>query len=296
MSYSHGLSSATVDISSTVLHTLHKRLEEIWHNFLYIQQDAEREGHATPSTAPCNPAPSRQLLIMRDDIQAAPSGMFLSFEGILSSANNAKANPYEKHSSQSLGAFRDPMSSMTDEYGKSAAGGKKKWAILRSIMPFSSSLNASGRKGSPKSSNAKTSSSARPYSSDSSDRPHTKDNGPGEAPVVPYRSLSFKFSLEWVDKDNHPSAKERRLSPPRLPPLAEAYTKGRKPEFDLYKSRKPEGSAVGPSKYAGRALAEWGLLITECKNFFERRRAEGVPSFQLVEVPSLSVEPFRKTY
>ena len=113
--------------------------------------------------------------------------------------------------------------------------------------------------------------------------------------MVPYRSLSFKFSLEWVEKNSDSSAKERRLSPPKLPPLAEAYAEARATEIDLNQPWKPEGSAVDTSKYAGRALAEWSLLVTECKNFFERRKAEGVPSFQLVEIPSLSVEPFRKT-
>ena len=57
---------------------------------------------------------------------------------------------------------------------------------------------------------------------------------------------------------------------------------------------KLEGPAVGPGKYAGRALSEWSLLIVECQNFFERRRAEGVPTHQVVETPTLGVEPFRK--
>ena len=295
MSDSFDLNQALIDVSRAVLHALCKRLQEVWHNFLYIKQDAEREGLATPSTAPCSPAPSRQLLIMRDDIQAVPSAMFLSFDGILSSAGNAKANPYEKHSSQSPNASKGSLGSMTDEYGKSSGGGTKKWGLLKSIMPFSSSTNTSERKISTKSSSQFRNSLA-PHSnnSDTSYRPSTKSDNPNGLPVVPYRSLSFKFSLEWVDKDSHASGKEQRLSPPRLPPLAEEYTKGHEPEVHPNEPRKPEGSAVGPSKYAGRALAEWALLIIECQNFFERRKAEGVPSYQLVEIPSLNVEPFRR--
>ncbi|OAX82627.1 hypothetical protein ACJ72_03020 [Emergomyces africanus] len=48
------------------------------------------------------------------------------------------------------------------------------------------------------------------------------------------------------------------------------------------------------SKYAGRALAEWALVVCECDNFFARRRDEGVPSDDAVEIPILGVEGFRK--
>ncbi|PGH18073.1 hypothetical protein AJ79_00700 [Helicocarpus griseus UAMH5409] len=48
------------------------------------------------------------------------------------------------------------------------------------------------------------------------------------------------------------------------------------------------------SKYAGRALAEWAIVVCECDNFFSRRRDEGVPSDDAVEIPILGVETFRK--
>ena len=48
------------------------------------------------------------------------------------------------------------------------------------------------------------------------------------------------------------------------------------------------------SKYAGRALAEWAQVVSECDNFFERRRDEGVPCDSMVETPTLGVESFRK--
>ena len=49
-----------------------------------------------------------------------------------------------------------------------------------------------------------------------------------------------------------------------------------------------------PSKYAGRALAEWAHIVSECDSFFARRRDEGVPSDRMVETPTLGVESFRK--
>ena len=57
---------------------------------------------------------------------------------------------------------------------------------------------------------------------------------------------------------------------------------------------RPTGSSARSVKYAGRALAEWGLVVAECNSFVERRREEGVLGLQDVEVPTLSVEGFRK--
>ena len=57
---------------------------------------------------------------------------------------------------------------------------------------------------------------------------------------------------------------------------------------------KPEDYAVTPSKYCGRALAEWAILVAECQTFYERRKAEGVPNIKSVETPTLGVESFRK--
>lgn len=51
---------------------------------------------------------------------------------------------------------------------------------------------------------------------------------------------------------------------------------------------------VVASKYVGRALAEWAIVVTECDSFFARRRDEGIPVDRLVETPTLGVEFFRK--
>ncbi|EED19181.1 conserved hypothetical protein [Talaromyces stipitatus ATCC 10500] len=48
------------------------------------------------------------------------------------------------------------------------------------------------------------------------------------------------------------------------------------------------------SKYAGRALAEWAVIVSEYDNFFDRRLREGVPNDELVETPTLSVENLKK--
>jgi hypothetical protein len=51
---------------------------------------------------------------------------------------------------------------------------------------------------------------------------------------------------------------------------------------------------IASSKYAGRALAEWAQIVSECDSFFSRRRDEGVPNDRMVETPTLGVEGFRK--
>ncbi|KAI9172127.1 UPF0592 membrane protein [Paramyrothecium foliicola] len=57
---------------------------------------------------------------------------------------------------------------------------------------------------------------------------------------------------------------------------------------------KPTGLAAKNAVYVGRALAEWGIVVFDCDNFVDRRREEGIPGLAEVEVPSLSLEGFRK--
>ncbi|KAI0484880.1 DUF1765-domain-containing protein [Xylariaceae sp. FL0804] len=56
----------------------------------------------------------------------------------------------------------------------------------------------------------------------------------------------------------------------------------------------PQGASAISVKYAGRALAEWSLVVAECNNFVDRRRDEGISDLNDVEVPCLGVEGFRK--
>lgn len=56
----------------------------------------------------------------------------------------------------------------------------------------------------------------------------------------------------------------------------------------------PAGIFKDRATYAGRALAEWGLVCHECNSFIDRRREEGVFGLREVEVPSLGVENLRR--
>jgi hypothetical protein len=62
----------------------------------------------------------------------------------------------------------------------------------------------------------------------------------------------------------------------------------------VIRPEEPLGQAVTTSKYAGRALAEWCIVVNECNSFVDRRRDEGVLGLKEVEVPLLGVETLRK--
>lgn len=49
----------------------------------------------------------------------------------------------------------------------------------------------------------------------------------------------------------------------------------------------PTGVWAANARYAGRALAEWALVVAECNSFVDRRRDEGVLGLSEVEVPLL---------
>jgi hypothetical protein len=57
---------------------------------------------------------------------------------------------------------------------------------------------------------------------------------------------------------------------------------------------KPEGFYRERAVYIGRALAEWTLIVHECNTFVDRRRHEGIPSLDQVEIPTLGVNEFRR--
>ncbi|TLS28062.1 hypothetical protein PpBr36_00119 [Pyricularia pennisetigena] len=56
----------------------------------------------------------------------------------------------------------------------------------------------------------------------------------------------------------------------------------------------PTGVHKSTSRYAGRALAEWSLVVSECNSFVDRRREEGVLGLKDVEVPILAAEGLRR--
>ena len=276
------------DLDMAILEALAQRLRQSWGSFLFIQESAGQINAAAPST----PAPGRRLLIMRNDVQPAPAGMFLSFDGILSSSSTSKNNPYEKHSSLHQ-LSQDPsgqVAKSTGDRDTSTDRTKRRWSLFRTILPGSVSSARRGTDPAPRTHDVPE--DPRSHQNHLPDSNPPVDGAAGTAP--PYRSLSFKFSLEWVDREDGTLGREEKLQPPKLPILAHMYLDASEAQKTDSEPVKPGDIAGGPSKYIGKALAEWALLVSECTNFFERRRAEGVPSYQAVETPTLGVEPFRK--
>jgi hypothetical protein len=94
------------------------------------------------------------------------------------------------------------------------------------------------------------------------------------------------------DRSNSPpsSSSSSSVNPPSSRP-SEEHTPT--PTFDasqFVSPVRPSGIYAGNATYAGRALAEWGIVVAECNSFVERRRDEGVLGLGDVEVPSLGVD------
>ncbi|KAI0841199.1 DUF1765-domain-containing protein [Hypoxylon sp. FL0890] len=127
-----------------------------------------------------------------------------------------------------------------------------------------------------------------------------KNADPSEIPSTPHRiSMSFDRrqsfgQMSSVDRssDDLPLSRVSTVSRNR----DEATLRGpfSLPQEPIIMPVEPEGVFATGVKYAGRALAEWSLVVAECNSFVDRRREEGVLGLSDVEVPALGVEGFRK--
>ncbi len=109
-----------------------------------------------------------------------------------------------------------------------------------------------------------------------------------------FETASETLSSENTDETSIEESKVTRTTPSHLAVGAQARTPTTRnshlPEIPSH----PKQDYPVASKYAGRALAEWAYIVSECDSFFARRRDEGVPTDRMVETPSLGVESFRK--
>ena len=290
-----------------ILKTLALQIERGWCYYLYLKRLGESKGLVAPSTIPCSPAPGRRLLIVQDDLQAISNGMFLSFDNMLLHSLSTQATAYERHSSlNSLTqeGFSSPTQTLEDT-ARPASMAKRRWGLLKNILPFASGStdrpqtnlpapNPSLSKQTPwKGTSQRVSTEDKLRSDRINKKSSQMITGPAQTKPS-FRSHSFKFSLEWIDKDHKEVENGLQLQPPKLPVAAQMLLDTVRCETREYEPIKPEGITRGPSKYAGRALAEWSEIIMECQVFFERRRQEGVPLSSKVETPTLGVESFRK--
>lgn len=281
-------------LEAQILATVCERLKNVFAYYQYQKQVADRDGTATPSSAPCNPATGRHLLIMRSD-NVAPSPILISFDEILANCSGNGSTINNRRHSQMLNPPKEKAVPVTPPKDVPAVP-KRSWSILgnrrpretpRALSP-ENKLEAARRE----TANARSRSIASGQDGSSESLPETQD-------ALGYRTFSFKFSLEWQN-NQFMSIAERRafhrdhlLLLPRMPAPAFSYLIEKVPgTADDVVSVDP-GTRQG-KKYAGRALAEWQQVVKEHDNFVDRRLAEGVPNFKALEVPSLSVDGFRK--
>lgn len=206
--------------------------------------------------------------------------MFLTFDSILHSTASGHLTANETRGSHGSSIGGERSSNMPSL-------GKKKWTLLKGILPFASSPSGLSRENK---SNSKVG-CAEAQSKASGTRSSQISNGQRS---TAFQVHSFKFSLEWIGNDKSAFGRERQLYQPRLPlslseRLRPSYLNGE--TQDLHNAT---SLLAGQAKYAGRALAEWDLLIAEYQAFSKRRRSEGVPSDILVETPTLGVEISRR--
>ena len=312
---------------SKIFSTISNQAKASWAHYLFLKQVAERSYILPPSTAPCHPAPGRRLLIIRNDNHSPAASLFVGFDGIMApksaAAGTAQSAAYKRHSSLATISKLDTEDSSAPKLtiDSPTSSNKKRWTFMNKVLPSTFSTPTGGSSSPTQSHGAsptKTLEEARKETAIARSRPglpHKSSSTDSETPpatVTTHRAYSFKFSLEWsqhFDKGQNTGngrgvglnvSNERRLSPPRLPAAAQAWLGARVPgtSREVAPMDPAEGGAsagkVARAKYAGRALAEWTLIVGECNNFADRRRSEGVPGLKWVEVPTLGVEGFRK--
>ncbi|KAL8995287.1 MAG: hypothetical protein Q9169_004931 [Polycauliona sp. 2 TL-2023] len=274
------LSSASSDLDASILATLVRRLDHVWSTFCYLQDDFDSKSGPRLSTAPCSPAPGRQLLVVRNDSQPSHGGMFLTFDSILSMPATTQPRVYEKNNSPNTPTGSKDSSATK----KTVSMGRKSWSALKNMMSFT------GAAADPPPSSVGES-PARLTGSKTQGQTNTGGHSSSkhaERPKTPlFQAQSFKFSLEWIDDEASPFGKERQLYRPQLPvPTSELLER---PEMIATRSggHDAPGAAVKVGKYAGRALAEWELVLAEFRVFSEKRRTEGAPEHSHIETPTL---------
>ncbi|EME41551.1 hypothetical protein DOTSEDRAFT_73833 [Dothistroma septosporum NZE10] len=294
------------DSDLPMLETLQQRLQDTWSHYLHLRDTAERDQSLPPVTSPCNPAPGRRLLIVRTDNQATTGGSFLTFEGLLRDASMQK--PAWRRTSEAAalldGADPRPDSSSSNGLDSDTEAPKGIGGFFRKMMSTKARSKSKEPPKEPTESKNASSASGKPLAiiRAATDDPSVSEqaNTTGEtskpASQSQYRTLSFKFSLEF-----HPANKPMppmRLFPPRLPPPAQQYLQShsnkRYSVEGAMRAVEPRGESASRARYSGRALAEWTMVVGECHNFFERRKNEGAPSNKHVETPALGVEVFKR--
>ncbi len=271
-------------------------------------------GLVPPSSAPCSPAPSRVLVIVRTDSQPIMTASKTHFEKYLPTSIVTQNSPFPNHSSI-LNSI--PTADAPNQ------GNKKRWSLFRGLNVFGAPGNSRPGEVTPPGS---PDDNGVPIAGDTPG-PNSAITAPKRPATPPHQAFSFKFSLEFFTTRHNLENKNRMLTAPSLPSSAQAVLRSRqssdsgvsrgsgsgvsqtsnsagsgasnsiasrgKAKAREVKPLKPTEHEMGTARYSGRSLAEWAQVLHECRSFHSRRKQEGVPRDNLVETPTLGVENFR---
>ncbi|KAJ9641232.1 hypothetical protein H2204_002910 [Knufia peltigerae] len=291
----------TLDI--VILQTFNTRLNKCWAHYQYLLMEADTRGLTPPSSEPCTPAPARLLLIVRLDNQPLLVPHRTTFERKQPNLGLLNQNsPYQNHSS-ALNTI--PTADVPPQINK------KRWSLFKGLSMFSQPGNdRPGEVTPPGSPDEGSSNSNGTITGPSSEIAGPK---PVSRPITPpHQPCSFRFELQHHRPPPQLQGQNWTLTSPLLPQTAQNILRVRessesnassesssnnnqkfRPKTKTVEPRQPAYSEIGNARYSGRALAEWSQVVSECRNFYIRRRQDGVPRDGLVEIPTLGVENFR---
>ncbi|KAJ5887984.1 hypothetical protein N7495_008025 [Penicillium taxi] len=317
-------------VDSTVLVTLSNRLMRVWEYYVGYQTKAEEGLIAPLSSAPCTPAPGRRIIIIRCDNQLSPVDLFVSFDRVIPPGSSDQPVGHRKSNSADFTGLDNPNSKRRWNLLKSMFGkadgveGVPTDTSNSGAMPDEKSKCVEEHEKPPRNSGEQFHLPLHQpfffkFSLEWIDRPQwlTK-NKRLFTPCLPVASelhvqhrcvpekliesdtTSEKGSIsaktiggETVFEEAVTGEPDHDDPPTQMTPETE-WPLTNKDSLLPELPAQPTTEYVVTSKYAGRALAEWTHIVSECDSFFARRRDEGVPSDRAVETPSLGVESFRK--
>jgi len=305
------------------LRLVHERLLHVDRQFRTLQHHNYSAGKMILEVEPDTPMAHRRFLIIRTDIMPSPTA--LALEGLVPHApastvsmNLGPPMIVDEEDAMDLKLLVDKLN---DAERPSRRGG-----LLRSIMGSRSPQVGSPKISSKSESQSRTPSTpaSREASPQASPSMSPRKSVHQQRPTPPgrtgshggsarqsheqantrsgFREAYFKFSLETVDKHRggFGAPQDYHRVPPHLPGQYQSLL-DRRPDIRVSEDSGVSGvnmstqkPAAQSSRYAGMALAEWYLVVSECQNFIERRRREGVPSQAQVETPSLYMESMKK--
>ncbi|KAF9889951.1 hypothetical protein FE257_006825 [Aspergillus nanangensis] len=321
-------------LDSTIYETLWSRLQRIWRYYLAFQAKAEEELSAPLSSAPCTPAPGRRIIIIRCDNHLAPSNLFVSFDRVVPSvpAEQAGVSGLMKHDASGdnqlfpkkrwnllKAMFGTSSSKSSGDVSPNSSSDESETSTSDATVSADKCLDTHWRPSNNDSGELVPAKIPhQPYSFRFSlewmDRPQWPSKN--KRLFTPCLPVAAQLHLQLRKSMNRPDDSDTLSSSSAMDIEDESRSEATLDEQmsiehadnvligtaiddpeKHFRHADPKAAVndhLAGSKYAGRALAEWAQIVSECDSFFARRRDEGVPCDRMVETPTLGVDSFRK--